>query len=896
MNKSSLTALVLMLMLVSVVVLAQPVASVGLPGDPSDPGLVATAKDVSGTARDADGTMVSTVTREPVSVPSQVYGSGHIPWSLGSTSPVRLSETEAEEPHDPALDEYWAKIGTAEPVGGERPAADTCAISDTGPVFWDMPPSSGSTVCTQDGCILTPGPDDEVRVIIQLQDEPVAAWKFALKPRDRAMSIAQAGQVRSYAEAVRDTQQQVIAQIRAQETELKVHRQFDYLFNGVAASVKQGDIDQIASLPRVKAVHLDYQVHALLDESVPLIGADEVWEMTDKEERPVTGKGIRVAILDTGIDYTHPDLGGCFGSGCKVVDGYDFVNEDGDPMDDHGHGTHVAGIVAANGMLKGVAPDATLLAYKVLDESGIGRAADVIAAIEAATDPDAAPSTPGSADVINLSLSSDNAPTPEDPLAMAVDAAVRAGVVVVVSAGNQGPDCETIRSPGVAPLALTVGSTDKSDNMARSSSRGPIAGFYKLIKPDILAPGVHIISTAVAGEYRRMSGTSMAAPHVAGAAALIKQMYPGWDPLVIKANLMNSAADLGLDVYAQGAGRLQANDSVSAPALLVPSSTGFGRVDLRHPIWTETNELQFTGLVTQTVTYHLAVSQTFPVGITVSVSPTHVTLEPAQSISVTVTVTVDNNLAPCPSEPPYAYQGRVVATAVSSSVTTSALTVPFAFIRSPQLLFTFEEDPWIVLIHDGKKIHRTYYDPKQTLSVLVPAGTYDAWIIYASYRTDGRASDPQIGDTETWVVREGIVVTETTHLWLALSSAEHTAVIAPVDKNGQAIVGRGGSFAQQLVHRPSGLQIGIVGGLDLPLQQHFSDVSENYSWTWRADTAWNEDWYEFNDRAIGISGNLEYVNDMDSLRQVTYQFEHVASGSEVIVSPWVAMKTPWDPG
>jgi subtilisin family serine protease len=103
--------------------------------------------------------------------------------------------------------------------------------------------------------------------------------------------------------------------------------------------------------------------HAFLDNSVSLINAPDIWQLRDSGGDNITGKGVLVAVIDTGIDYMHPDLGGGFGPGYKVVGGFDFANNDSDPMDDNGHGTLVAGIIAANGNLKGVAPDANLLAY-----------------------------------------------------------------------------------------------------------------------------------------------------------------------------------------------------------------------------------------------------------------------------------------------------------------------------------------------------------------------------------------------------------------------------------------------------------------------------------------------------------------------------------------------------
>ena len=168
--------------------------------------------------------------------------------------------------------------------------------------------------------------------------------------------------------------------------------------------MRAGDLDTLSSLPRVKRVHRDYQVHVNLGESVPLIGAPQIWDLEDEQGQSVTGHGIVVAIIDTGIDYTHPDLGGCFGPGCRVMGGYDFINDDSDPMDDMGHGTHVAGIVGASGVSTGVAPDVSFLAYKVLNESGFGSFSGIIEAIERATDPGDDPTTDDGADVINLSL------------------------------------------------------------------------------------------------------------------------------------------------------------------------------------------------------------------------------------------------------------------------------------------------------------------------------------------------------------------------------------------------------------------------------------------------------------------------------------------------------------
>ena len=340
-----------------------------------------------------------------------------------------------------------------------------------------------------------------------------------------------------------------------------VRRDYRRVFNGVAITLAEEDVARVRQLPYVKAVFKDEAVQAVLDDSVPLIGADQVWSQLG-----FTGFGVRIAVIDTGVDYNHSDLGGCFGAGCKVVGGYDFVNSDADPMDDHGHGTHVAGIAAGHvGVLNGVAPDAEILAYKVLNASGSGSFSDVIAALEEALDPDGNPATDDGAHVANLSLGGPG--DPDDAVSQAVDNAVDAGMVVAVAAGNSGPGARTIESPGTARKAITVGATDKSDVIASFSSRGPVIWENgAIIKPDIVAPGVSICSSrwdnAWAGlecidqAHVAISGTSMATPHVAGAAALLLDAHPDWNPAEVKMALRNTALDLGYDVNTQGYGRL----------------------------------------------------------------------------------------------------------------------------------------------------------------------------------------------------------------------------------------------------------------------------------------------------------------------------------------------------
>jgi subtilisin family serine protease len=365
---------------------------------------------------------------------------------------------------------------------------------------------------------------------------------------------------------------------------IKIKKEFFYTFNGMAANVPEDYLDNIKNLTFIRAIYTDTKVHVTLSDSVPLISADEVWRLKDSAGKNVTGLNITIAIIDTGIDYTHKDLGNCSKSEftsrtCeKVVGGYDFYNFDNDPIDDHGHGTHVAGIAAGDGEIEGVAPDANLLAYKVLGSDGIGVSSSVISGIEQAVK--------DGADIISLSLGTTG--NSDDPMSQAVDTAVDSGVIVVVAAGNEGPNYETISSPGTARNAITVGAIDKSERIASFSSRGPIylSGEEILIKPDIVSPGVSINSSAPMGNcslcnptgYRRLSGTSMATPHVTGAAALLLQMNPDWTPEDVKSAIILTSVNLEMNPYIQGAGRLDVLEAINTSILVSPSNLGLREI------------------------------------------------------------------------------------------------------------------------------------------------------------------------------------------------------------------------------------------------------------------------------------------------------------------------------
>ncbi|MEU7340873.1 S8 family serine peptidase [Streptomyces sp. NPDC007074] len=307
------------------------------------------------------------------------------------------------------------------------------------------------------------------------------------------------------------------------------------------------DAARAAVTPRIS---LDGKVKALLDRSTAQINAPTAWKAGYE------GQGVKVAVLDTGADASHPDLAG------RIAEAKDFSGS-GNTGDHFGHGTHVASIVggsgaASGGTRRGVAPKADLLIGKVLDDSGYGDESGIIAGMEWATGKHAK--------VVNMSLGASLETDGTDPLSEAVNTLTAStGTLFVVAAGNDGPGTSTIGTPGAADAALTVGAVDRDDSLAPFSSRGPRFG-DGAVKPDVTAPGVGIVAARAAGttlgdpvdaHYISLSGTSMATPHVAGAAALLAQQHPDWQAQQLKDALTSTAHTVpGTRVTEQGGGRI----------------------------------------------------------------------------------------------------------------------------------------------------------------------------------------------------------------------------------------------------------------------------------------------------------------------------------------------------
>lgn len=293
----------------------------------------------------------------------------------------------------------------------------------------------------------------------------------------------------------------------------------------IAIELPKANVNKLGNNRNIKSFEVDGKVTITdieLDNSwgVKQIGAGIMHDVN------VVGSGVKVAVIDTGIDYTHSELASIYSGG------YDFVNNDANPMDDNGHGTHCAGIIAAanNGIgVVGVAPSIQLYAIKVLDSSGMGWESQVIAGIDWCI-----------SNNIQITSNSYGGDRYSDVMNSVFQIAWESGILSIAAAGNSGGSNTTdvTNYPARYTSVVAVAATDLSKSWASFSSTGPAT--------EISAPGVNINSTYLGDSYNIFSGTSMACPHVAGVAALVKSAHPDWNNNTIRGQLRASANDLGI--------------------------------------------------------------------------------------------------------------------------------------------------------------------------------------------------------------------------------------------------------------------------------------------------------------------------------------------------------------
>ncbi|MPZ29240.1 MAG: S8 family serine peptidase, partial [Micromonosporaceae bacterium] len=530
-------------------------------------------------------------------------------------------------------------------------------------------------------------------------------------------------------------------------------------------------------LSGVEKVWLDELHEVALAESGPLVGAPEA------RAAGFDGTGMTIAVLDTGIDGSHPDLAG------RVVAAENFTG-DPDASDEHGHGTHVSGIAAgtgaaSDGTFTGMATGAELLNGKICNSGGSCPTSGMLAGMEWA-----APQ----ADVISLSVGTTSGSDGTDLLSQAVNTlTAQHDTLFVIAAGNSGVFGDgSVGSPGAADAALTVGSVNKNEQLAGSSSRGPRLGDFA-IKPDLTAPGVSIVSARGAGTglgtpvddfYTTVSGTSMATPHVSGAAAILLQQDPDLSAAELKAALAATAVPHpDLEVYQQGGGRLDIPAALDAPVRATPAPLNLGYFQFPHDnAGPAASEVTYTNRTDEAVTLDLTLDVAsrdgaVPPEAMLSVTPATLTV-PAQG-TATATVTLDVSHGEIGL-----YGGYLVANRAGDTVTRT----PVGFFKEQEMYnlsvqgFARDGRPargsssvHVGNVHDVAEFlefSNTYVDG--VASVRVPPGTYH--VMGITYTYDG---NDQFFQNRSMVGVPELEVTEDTTIVLDAREANPVEIATP---------------------------------------------------------------------------------------------------------------------
>ncbi|WP_326659233.1 S8 family serine peptidase [Streptomyces canus] len=657
------------------------------------------------------------------------------------------------------LQALWAVAGTAALLTGAiTPAAAGSVSTVTVPDATPVPSGAGAgstntqtvTLITGDTVSLTVGPDGKYAVDVQRGKGREAATfvssekdgEVSVLPAD-AIPLVKAGRLdpalfnvtqlvkQGYADSKTGTTPLIATYTKGSATPDGTRRTLTLpTIDGAALSARKStafwaDIaPALGTEPTTKAakqlgegidkIWLDGKVEASLDVSVPQIGAPEVWQAG------YDGKGVEVAVLDTGVDAGHPDLAG------KIAEARSFVPDEA-VQDGHGHGTHVASTIvgsgaASDGKRKGVAPGAELLVGKVLDNTGHGQDSWIIAGMEWAAR--------SGAKIVSMSLGG-TASGPSDVLSETVDElSASTGTLFVIAAGNSGPSEQTIGTPGIADSALTVGAVDKSDKLASFSSRGPRIGDFA-VKPEITAPGAAITAARAAGTtmgtpvddyYTTSSGTSMATPHVAGAAALVAEAHPDWTGQQFKQALSTTAKTNTVNsVFEQGDGRVDAVRAVRQGVFATPALS-FGTFEESD---TETASKDITYTNTTDKAVELKISSSLP-----DAAPNaDIVTVPAKG-TATVPVTVDPD-----EEATGRYTGHITASADDVQVTTAVGFEKLAKTYDLKLSLVGRDgkpstSASIFTLQELNGAYETYGYLGSGYTFKVPAGTYStaSWI------------------------------------------------------------------------------------------------------------------------------------------------------------------------
>ncbi|GAB5518165.1 MAG: hypothetical protein RhofKO_04160 [Rhodothermales bacterium] len=615
----------------------------------------------------------------------------------------------------------------------------TCTI----PVFaqvtvYDRTPDGDTHIrhVPRDGSLLEVGPSDARSSTIYAPHDRISVIvEFTTPPR--ASGGALKATLSGERAALQDMLDRLAGQHAAKSGESSAVITHDYrlALNGMALRIPRWMRSHVEALPGVKrvftsplaepmapAVQMSSAVSIAANDIHRRIGVDRVHEVMG-----LTGEGVTIGIMSTGLDYTHPGLGGGIGPEYKVIGGANFAPDSTartDIADLDGDGTQLAGLVAGTGEgYTGVAPQANLLAIRVGGRGYSVTEAAFLAGLEYALNPDGDPTTDDAVDVLlfGIQVLQRYGEVMED----AINRAVAAGVVCVGMS-------RSAALPGGARDAIAVGSTRFINSYEGPTSRGFIN------KPDLLAPsadGTVDVPTPIllGGPYAEydLFSTQASAAYAAGAVALLLQHTPDLSPAEVRARLTQHAVDLGEPLWKQGGGRLDVWAALQASATLAPSTLSFGLLPTNQPVVTLTDTLTLTAV--EASSYTLAVEGLPPNGLAATLTPSELSLAAGEAQEVMVQFTASPDELPYLNPPPEGgYTGHIVAYG-----TADTLRVPFSLIHSHHLEVQFDRTPDAVTLVSASEV---IYSPPLTtaaFSQLLDAGDYTLFAFFHELLPNG---------------------------------------------------------------------------------------------------------------------------------------------------------------
>jgi VCBS repeat-containing protein len=508
----------------------------------------------------------------------------------------------------------------------------TGAALVAGAMLLAAPPAAEAAVVSPElaRAIVALGPSGEVPIIVELADrlDPKAFSVRDRRLRDNRLLVA-----------LRDKAAESLPPLRSLLETLGARAVRElWIMNGIAATVPVGAVAQLAAQPGLRSIRLDQVVQSPItaqatsatpEWNIGAIRAPDLWSLG------FTGAGVVVAGMDSGVDPAHPDLVGKWRGGTNSW--YDPYGQNASPYDPIGHGTQTMGLMvggSAGGSAIGVAPDARWIAAKIFDDAGQGTLSAIHLAFQWLLDPDGDPATIDAPDVVNGSWTLQGGAPGSCDLEFQGDvlALEAAGIGVVFAAGNDGPAAGTSDSPANNPGGFSAGAVDSASAVASFSSRGPSA-CDGAIFPTLAAPGVDVWTSDLSWggfpSYAVVSGTSFAAPHVAGAMALLAAAAPAASVAELKSALVQGALDLGQagadNTYGHGLA------DVAAAYGLLAAGAGSPPTITSTPVTTATEGSLYIYQVTATDPEGAAITfslDTAPAGMTIGASSGFVTWTP----------------------------------------------------------------------------------------------------------------------------------------------------------------------------------------------------------------------------------------------------------------------------